>query len=550
MEQYKSIIFFRSLFQLLSECPFHSKMLIILMALMFMYSCSEESPSSYEDTFEGNDSEADIIKGEKDTGSDMDILTYELSSSDVSDIQTIPNDAEVVEDIALNDSFIKDVIYDGSDTDSEITYDVLVDSGYNDVTADYWTDVGFDTGYDSGTNPSLRCSGWGMCPDNMVCYLSTGICERRDIWKSSSDKFTIYNARPVGVSKGDVLVIDGRRFYYSLFGAMKVKISIGSTQKTADSYVDENRILVFINGNESGNISITGEDGAGSYPYAVSQIKSDEIPCGADDPPASGREGPSIDSAGPYAAGYLDLDGKQTRVIYPALCGGLRRPAQKGTFPVIAILHGDGAVYLNYEYLGQFLASWGFVTFMPATVDMNELTAIISAFINADLGSLSTILSGVRTTDKIGFVGHSRGAERTGQVLNGSSLLLQKTVGCAFLGPVGLDYVVPGFFMIFYATEDLQSSDGYSETYYRRQTAPKWYITINGGNHSLFTDHKVWAGAMMDGQPKISRETQFRVVTSFILPFFEKAFGIKEHFNEQLINPPQSNIYTVEKELK
>ncbi len=538
---------FRSI---LFDSPFYSKILIILLVLMFMYSCSEESPALYEDTSVGNDSQTDIVVEENDTGSDTEILTDDLSSSDVSDIQIIPDDAEAIEDIALNDSFINDAAYDGSVRDSEITYDVPEDSGYNDAVADSGLDAGFDAGYDSGTNPSLRCSGWGMCPDNMACYLSTGICETRDVWKSSSDKFAIYNARPVGVSKGDVLVIDGRRFYYSMFGAMKVKISIGSTQKTAGSYVDENRILVFINGNESGNISITGEDGAGSYPYAVSQIKSGEISCGTDDPPASGKEGPSIDSAGPYAAGYLDLEGKQTRVIYPALCGGLRRPSQKGTFPAVAILHGDGAVYLNYEYLGQYLASWGFLTFMPATADIKELTAIISSFINADLGSLSPVLSGVRTTDKIGFVGHSRGADRTGQVLNGSSLLSQKTVGCAFLGPVGLSYVVPGYFMTFYATEDLQSSDGYSDTYYNRQSAPKWFITINGGNHSLFTDHKVWAGAMMDGQPKISRETQFKVVTSFILPFFEKAFGVKEHFSEQLINPPQSNIYTVEKELK
>ena len=52
-----------------------------------------------------------------------------------------------------------------------------------------------------------------------------------------------------------------------------------------------------------------------------------------------------------------------------------------------------------------------------------------------------------------------------------------------------------------------------------------------------------------DGAPQIWRREQLRVVTSFVLPLMQRAFGKAEPFADRLDNPPDDPIYVKEYEL-
>jgi len=92
--------------------------------------------------------------------------------------------------------------------------------------------------------------------------------------------------------------------------------------------------------------------------------------------------------------------------------------ATLGPQPVVIISHGNGHQYDWYDYLGRFLASWGYIVMshendtVPGTV-----TAAATTRQNTDrfLGDLGTIaggaLDGLVDSERIAWIGHSRGGE-------------------------------------------------------------------------------------------------------------------------------------------
>lgn len=391
------------------------------------------------------------------------------------------------------------------------------------------------------------CRRFSACAAGEVCDFSSGRCERREV--VYAETMEIFRIKPEGAAPGDRLVIDGQRFYGNVFDTLFVTVTIGGTSYGAfDMEVDENRIALFLRPGVSGPLTISGSGLMATATEPLTPGPAGQLACDEATPAAPGVAGPSLDHAGPFGAGYLDLLQPDVRIYYPASCGGLRRPAVKGSYPTVMLLSGDGAVTLNYEYLGQYLASWGFIAVLPATTSESELAAIAPQLLGKDLGTFSALLAGVQSSEQVAFVGHSRGTARTQQLVRDAALTT-RTVACVFLGPVDDGLVVPGLFMVIAATGDLQSNLAYVDGAYGRQSAPKWKIWVQGGNHSLFSDHKVWLGPLMDEAPTIERSAQMGVVASFVLPLMQRAFAVPESFPSQLESPPSSELYTFESAL-
>ncbi|MBT8485073.1 MAG: hypothetical protein HKO59_09670 [Phycisphaerales bacterium] len=92
--------------------------------------------------------------------------------------------------------------------------------------------------------------------------------------------------------------------------------------------------------------------------------------------------------------------------------------ASMGQLPLVIMSHGNGHQYTWYDYLGEYLASYGFIfmSHQNNTVPGIE-TASTTTLTNTDylLGNLGTIAGGVLAghvqTDRIAWLGHSRGGE-------------------------------------------------------------------------------------------------------------------------------------------
>ncbi len=204
-----------------------------------------------------------------------------------------------------------------------------------------------------------------------------------------------------------------------------------------------------------------------------------------------------------------------------------------------------------YEYAAQLLATWGFVSVIPATDSNNEYSAQVVAQVSGlvaqlrgrALDGLHPALNGLSTTNELAWFGHSRGCARTQNTIDAHPDLAAATVGVAFLGPHDDATVVPGAFMVIGAGQDGQSGPAFTQDAYDRQAAPRWKVWIPGANHGNFADHKVYYS--FDGQPQITRHEQLGITASFLLPFVQRAFGQSEPFAAQLDSPPASPLYDV-----
>jgi hypothetical protein len=122
-----------------------------------------------------------------------------------------------------------------------------------------------------------------------------------------------------------------------------------------------------------------------------------------------------LTSPGPYAVtvGEDSADRWRTqRIYYPSNLDAL------GELPLVIISHGNGHDYTWYDYLGEHLASWGFIVASHRNnTEPGIETASESLLDNTDwiVGSSDTILGGALSghldARRIGWVGHSRGGE-------------------------------------------------------------------------------------------------------------------------------------------
>jgi hypothetical protein len=450
---------------------------------------------------------------------------------DVGDAEQPPLDGDQV------DGFEWDVELPDGDTGED-----------SDGDEDVWAD-----GDEESPEQGQVCIELNACPSNQVCNLSLGYCQRRS---STVDQTgVLFGMHPPAGSRGDVLVIDGGHFFHTLVGNFTVKVWIGNSQLLFTDFIawDENRLLVRIPAGASGPVGVQCEDGVFlQSDAAFGYLAAGLVSCDDSTPGASGENALSPVGLGPYASGFVDYTNDGIRIYYPAQCGGLRRPGVAGSYPLVAILHGNGAGHINYEYLGQLLASRGMVVLLPPSINTNsyekdvidKLYADIGAVRGVNLAGIHAALAGLSTTSDIAFICHSRGCGRLQELLDDRPSLKNSTRAVVFLGPVGTDDVVPGLFMAVGASLDGQSFPVYYNAQYNRQAAPKWKIVIQGGNHSLFADAKVYSS--MDGIPTLTRQRQLSIVASFVVPLMERAFDLHESGPDWLDNSPAHSDYTVE----
>lgn len=137
-------------------------------------------------------------------------------------------------------------------------------------------------------------------------------------------------------------------------------------------------------------------------------------------------DGLDYNQAGIYAVRNLTLAGNHavTETIYSGgtwLGEDLYYPtdvASLGQLPLVVISHGNGHDYQWYDYLGQHLASYGYIVMSHQNNTGPGIpTASTTTLTNTDylLGNLATIaggaLNGHVDDHKITWVGHSRGGE-------------------------------------------------------------------------------------------------------------------------------------------
>jgi len=470
--------------------------------------------------------------------------------SDGDELQVIDGDAEDSEIESDGDGDAEAFEEQPSDGDSEIYEEELP------VDGDETPDGDSDSDSHNGFTP---CTGLGDCPPEEVCELSLGRCEYRK--SLISYEIELYSFHPEAVAPGDLLVIDGNGF----MGTNPLSLippfvhigndTVGGNFLDVNVSADGNRILVNVNKELSGRISVTVNGYTSNLSAdALGVAAGGLIACDGSTPEATFETDNDLLGVGPYAVGYLDFLDQDMRVFYPAQCGSIRRPPVEGQYPLVVILHGNGSQHIQYEYLAQLLATWGYISLMPESESENDsppevhhfIYDRIEPFLHADLGEVNAVLEGLSTTAEVAMIGHSRGCARMQNTWNLDDELKGNAVASIFLGPAEDDIVAPGMFMVIGASKDGQSFSWNFNGSYNRQSAPKWKVWLEGGNHSLFGDHKVYTS--FDGVPTITRAEQLQITASFVLPLLERAFSLEEHWPEMLDNPPASSIYSVTSE--
>ncbi len=122
-----------------------------------------------------------------------------------------------------------------------------------------------------------------------------------------------------------------------------------------------------------------------------------------------------LSAPGPHAVETVDVSGGWflgQRVWWPTDLAAL------GPRPLVVISHGNGHEYVWYDYLGEHLASWGFVVMSHQNNTEPGIEACSTTTLsNTDwlLGHLDEIgggaLLGLVDSSRIGWIGHSRGGE-------------------------------------------------------------------------------------------------------------------------------------------
>ncbi len=442
--------------------------------------------------------------------------------------EPITMDTIMIEDLAESDSIEnfdttpdmiddRDLIVDQDNAIPDVPDDdlaVATDDGVIDVGDDGVADVPVpdvvvpDTQEEDTSEPPPFCDGYDDCTDSESCLLSLGMCQTRATWTSAA--LGLFSVHSMDGAANDRLIIDGERFTTGGLLAGDVKVKVGTVLVSGSAVAkDENRLYIAVNGTMQGAITVYDSDNkVATIPGPFKPSSKGKVACDGSTPAASGTIPDNPWEAGPYAAGYVDIKSdwgtNKTRVYYPAECGSIRRPPVAGTWPLVVILHGNGALHLQYEYLAELFATWGFVSIMPLTISnlvgdeysqlIFDTGPVIERFRGKELSAENAVLTGVTTTSDMFFVGHSRGTGRAEELTNVYETgFWNDTLGAIYLGPVDdSGWSVPGYLMVFGGGKDRQSMEMAYKAAYNEHTWEKWLIDIPGANHGSFCDHKVY----------------------------------------------------------
>lgn len=119
--------------------------------------------------------------------------------------------------------------------------------------------------------------------------------------------------------------------------------------------------------------------------------------------------------AGPYEVQQVDIDGGSflgERIYWPSYL------ATMGPRPLVVISHGNGHEFTWYDYLGQHLASWGYIVMAhenntgPGINAASKTTLSNTDYLLANQATIAGgALDGLIDGTRIGWIGHSRGGE-------------------------------------------------------------------------------------------------------------------------------------------
>ncbi len=386
------------------------------------------------------------------------------------------------------------------------------------------------------------------CPGTALCDFATGNCEPR-IWQKrpeinddAPEKPQISLVKPLRVSPGDFLLVDGNSVYKNALDKQLVwkrgkwvvldqmiilsRIFIGDTPIPEENIInaDENRLAIKVGPGMSGTVKIVDDELnlTAEYPHPVELVSRKRVvqKCAADNPPARGIPGASPDLPGPFAAGFVDVHSPDpyTRVYYPASCGGMRTPPVSGAFPVVFFLHGNGANHINYEYLAHFLASWGFLCVVPQEIDPGILHQVLMTALRAPQNFWSP-LRGHSAGGKAFVIAHSRGGERMENLIVGPSA--SRFLAIVNLAPYRPLKVLSIPSMYFASSGDRQAFSDSLYIQWSKQPSPTYFLFLHGGNHSQFTDTRHWEKYEdQDAIPFMPRKRQHSLVQAYTLAFF------------------------------
>lgn len=407
------------------------------------------------------------------------------------------------------------------------------------------------------------CNAISDCQPYEVCDMATGVCEERSSYKMIVGNEDLFQFKPLEGAYGDFIVLDGSRFLTSVT-VTTVRADIGGSliagSSTPHSTISPHRIQGVVPNSASGKVGVVFQDASPiyqKYPVEFTAGVTGVVECDGTTPAASDKNG-TLGEVGPYAAGYVDIVDKDMRVYYPASCGSVRRPGIEGTYPMVVVLAESqdfNFPFLNFDYIGQMLATWGIVTVsMDAKIgdEDAELAAKtvlerIPSMVNADMGALHAAMTGVNTSGTFAWLVFGTGSETLNILAakDTEKTIYDKATAAIAIAPGSkLNNCGADYFMTLFGPKDGIASNNFASNSYDAFSSPKWKVQILGGNHSLFTDHQMYYGGgyipVNDGEPEIMRKEQMYETLAMILPFLQLAFGLDQPFSSQ-VNTSFSN---------
>ena len=258
--------------------------------------------------------------------------------------------------------------------------------------------------------------------------------------------------------------------------------------------------------------------------------------------------------------------------------------ATLGRVPLVIVSHGNGHNYRWYDYIGEHLASYGYVVMSHENNTGPGIeTASLTTLRNTDefLGNLDTIAGGVLDghidSQRIGWIGHSRGAEGIARayqrLVTGvfipdhyvpsdirilSSMAPTIFLGLALTNPRGVPYHV----FTGSADDDVNGSASASPIaqsfiLHERALGERMVTALHGAGHGVF--HSGTGGNVADGPCLLNNDQTHRIVRAHFLAlmahFLRDEPGVKDFFWRQYesfspIGRPQSVCVTVNQEYR
>ncbi|QDV07571.1 Alpha/beta hydrolase family protein [Planctomycetes bacterium Poly30] len=259
--------------------------------------------------------------------------------------------------------------------------------------------------------------------------------------------------------------------------------------------------------------------------------------------------------------------------------------ATMGAVPLVVVSHGNGHNYQWYDYIGEHLASYGYVVMshenntMPGIESASLTTLVNTDLFLAELGTIAGgVLDGHVDARNIAWIGHSRGAEGVARAYQRLTLqeyvpdhygasdirLISSMAPTVFLGlnlsnPRGVPYHV----WTGSADDDVTGAAGSSGivrsfVLHERAAGERMVTALHGAGHAVFHDEG-HGGRVADGPCLLTFNEAHQIIrahfTALMAHYLRREPGVKDFFWRQYesfapIGRPQSSCVTVNLEYR